>query len=151
VAKDMAFDMGKCPADLPGGLLYARTHLWCRPEEDRQVLGFTAYAVRLMGDVYFLDWSVGIGASVHLFQKIGHMETSKAESDLFTPVAGVILNFNQDLLEDPSLINDDPYGAGWLLETNGNVTHLISVAEYYQHLTETWEKTQQLLKGRINL
>ena len=85
---DLTFLMGKYPARLPGGLLYARNHMWCRPDGGRLRFGFTAYAVRLMQDVYFLDWSVDAGDPVLLLQEIGHIETSKAESDLFAPLAG---------------------------------------------------------------
>src|SRR2546429_492264 len=84
---DLTFLMGKFPAALPGGLRYARNHMWCRTEGDRHRFGFTSYAVRLMQDVYFLDWSLADGDAVHLLQEIGHIETSKAESDLFAPIA----------------------------------------------------------------
>ena len=58
---DLTFLMGKFPAVLPGGLRYARNHMWCRTEGGRHRFGFTSYAVRLMQDVYFLDWSVSEG------------------------------------------------------------------------------------------
>ncbi len=151
MAEDMAFQMGKCPVQLPGGLRYARTHFWCRSENERQFLGFTSFAVRLMGDIYFLDLAVAAGTPVPLFGKIGHIETSKAESDLFVPIAGVVLGVNPDLLEDPSLINDDPYGAGWLLEMKGDASSLMSAADYHQYLADSWEKTQRVLKGKTNL
>ena len=57
----LTFLMGKFPAVLPGDLRYARNHMWCRPEQDLLRFGFTAYAVRLMQDVYFLDWQVNAG------------------------------------------------------------------------------------------
>ena len=61
---DLTFLMGKFPAALPGGLRYARNHMWCRTEGDCHRFGFTAYAVRLMQDVYFLDWSLSDGDAV---------------------------------------------------------------------------------------
>ena len=99
--------MGKFPALLPGGLRYAQNHMWARPEGGRLRFGFTSYAVRLMQDVYFLDWQVSAGDRVELLQQIGHIETSKAVSDLFAPTAGVIVAFNPALLDDPSGINVD--------------------------------------------
>ena len=59
--EDLTFLMGKFPAVLPGDLLYAPNHMWCRPQDGRLRFGFTSYAIRLMQDVYFLDWSIGAG------------------------------------------------------------------------------------------
>ena len=146
----LTFHMGKFPAVLPGGLRYARNHMWCRTEGTRHCFGFTSYAVRLMQDVYFLDWSLGDGDAVHLLQEIGHIETSKAESDLFAPLAGTIVTFNAGLLDDPSGINVDGYGAGWLFEMEGVGDGLLTAEEYHQYLADNWEKTQRLIKGKIN-
>jgi glycine cleavage system H protein len=148
--EDRTFLMGKFPALLPGGLRYARNHMWGRLEGDRCRFGFTSYAVRLMQDVYFLDWQVGAGDRAQLLQQIGHIETSKAVSDLFAPVAGVIVEFNSELLADPSGINVDGYGAGWLFDLQGDVTALWDVDQYNRFLAENWEKTQRLIKGKIN-
>jgi glycine cleavage system H protein len=142
--------MGKFAAVLPAGLRYARNHMWCRTEGDTHRFGFSSYAVRLMQDVYFLSWSVDEGDTLHLLQEIGHIETSKAESDLFTPIAGTLTQFNKDLLKDPTPINLDLYGAGWLFEMTGDATHLMGVQEYHDFLAANWEKTQRMIKGKIN-
>jgi glycine cleavage system H protein len=147
---DLTFLMGKFPARLPGDLRYARNHMWCRTEEGWHRFGFTAYAVRLMQDVYFLDWSVSAGDAVGLLQEIGHIETSKAESDLFAPLAGTVVRFNRELLKDPTPINLDLYCAGWLFEMEGDASALMMVTEYHQFLAENWEKTQRMIKGKIN-
>ena len=144
--------MGKFPAELPGDLRYAATnHMWCRAVDGRWRFGFTAYAVRLMQDVYFLDWSVNAGDTVQQLQQIGHIETSKAVADLFAPIAGALVQFNQELLKDPSAINTDKYGAGWLFEMAGDVAVTKDVQEYHQFLTDNWEKTQRVIKGKINI
>jgi glycine cleavage system H protein len=149
--EDRTFLMGKFPAVLPGGLRYARNHMWCRPDGDRARFGFTAYAIRLMQDVYFLDWQVSAGDRVEPLQQIGHIETSKAVSDLFAPLAGVLAEFNAELLADPSGINVDGYGAGWLFDMQScSPETLMSVDEYHQFLADNWEKTQRLIKGKIN-
>src|SRR5262245_43278806 len=111
MADDLTFLMGKFPAPIPGDLRYAvRNHMWCRPGSDgRQRFGFTSYAVRLMQDVYFLDWQVGAGDVLQELQQIGHIETSKAVSDLFAPIAGTVAGFNPELLNDPTPINLDNY------------------------------------------
>ena len=148
---DLTFLMGKFSAVLPADRRYApRNHMWCREVNGHHRFGFTSYAVRLMQDVYFLDWQVSAGDAVKLLQQIGHIETSKAVSDLFAPLAGTITAFNAELLDDPSGINVDGYGAGWLFEMDGRGDTLLSVSGYYQHLADNWEKTQRLIKGKIN-
>ncbi len=148
--EDLTFLMGKFAALLPGDRRYARTnHMWCRQLDRRLRFGFTSYAVRLMQDVYFLDWVVNAGDSVQHLQQIGHIETSKAVADLFAPTSGTILTFNQELLKDPSAINVDNYGTGWLFEVEGDASITVSVMEYYQFLDANWEKTQRMLKGHM--
>jgi glycine cleavage system H protein len=146
----LVFLMGKHPAPLPGGLLYAKNHMWCRPGADGvHTFGFTAYAVRLMQDVYFLEWRIDPGL-VTLKQEIGYIETQKATSGLYAPLAGRVVRFNPELLEDPSAINADNYGKGWLFELAGGVAGLLDVAGYYAHLEAGWEATQRMLKGQLN-
>ena len=69
MADDLTFLMGKFPARLPGELRYARNHMWAQPDGGRWRFGFTAYAVRLMQDVYFLDWQVSAGDRVALLRR----------------------------------------------------------------------------------
>jgi glycine cleavage system H protein len=147
---DLTFLMGRFPARLPGELRYARTnHMWCREVDGRLRFGFTAYAVRLMQDVYFLDWVVNPGDPVQQLQQIGHIETSKAVADLFAPTPGTVVKFNQEVLKDPSAINVDNYGAGWLFEIEGDAGVLVPVDEYHAFLDANWEKTQRMLKGHM--
>ncbi len=146
---DLTFHMGKFPALLPADLRYARNHMWCRPVETRLRFGFTAYAVRLMQDVYFLDWHISAGDAVKKLQEIGHIETSKAVADLFAPITGLVVEFNRELLNDPSPINVENYTAGWLFEMEATAPDTLTVEEYYQFLDQNWEKTQQSLKGHM--
>jgi glycine cleavage system H protein len=104
-----------------------------------------------MQDVYFLDWTVNAGDTVQQLQHIGHIETSKAVADLFAPLAGTIVEFNRALLKDPSAINVDKYGAGWLFEMTGDASVTRDVQEYHAYLAANWEKTQRLIKGKINV
>jgi len=149
---DLTFLMGKFQAVLPADLRYARNHMWARPAgEGRWRFGFTSYAIRLMQDVYFLDWQVSAGDAVTRLQEIGHIETSKAESDLFAPLAGTVVLFNAELLKDPSGVNVDGYGAGWLFEmTADDESPLMDVQGYHDFLAAGWERTQQMIKGKIN-
>jgi glycine cleavage system H protein len=150
MSEALTFMMGKFPAVLPVDLRYAKNHMWCRPADPGRLrFGFSSYAVRLMQDVYFLDWQVNAGDTVQARQTIGHIETSKAQSDLFAPIAGTMLVFNKELLQDPSAINVDNYGAGWLFEMSGPDSGVLSAADYYQFLDANWENTQRLLKGHM--
>lgn len=150
MADELTFLMGKYPAVLPGDLRYARNHMWCRVADGRLRFGFSSYAVRLMQDVYFLDWSLSAPAEVTQGQQIGHIETSKAVSDLFAPLAGSIVAFNDELLNDPSAINTDTHGAGWLFDLEGDAGSLMSAKEYSDYLITAWEWAQKSLKGQVN-
>jgi glycine cleavage system H protein len=149
MAEPLTFMMGKFAAVLPAELRYARNHMWCREADGRLRFGFTSYAVRLMKDVYFLDWTVDAGTVLTAKQHIGHIETSKAQSDLFAPTAGTLVQFNQELLRDPSGINVDHHGPGWLFDLQGEGGATMTAAEYYQFLEAGWETTQRILKGHV--
>jgi glycine cleavage system H protein len=86
---------------------------------------------------------------VQQLQQIGHIETSKAVADLFAPLAGKILTFNEQVLRDPSAINVDNHGAGWLFEMEGDAGATLTVDAYHQFLDANWEKTQRTLKGHM--
>ena len=152
VPDPLTFMMGKFAAVLPGDRLYARNHMWAMESTPgRWRFGFTTYAIRLMQDVYFLSWSLDAGDSLSVSQEIGHIETSKAESDLFSPLAGTLVAFNDLLLKDPSAINVDGHLGGWLFDVEcEDPTPLLDVMSYHQYLTDNWEKTQRLIKGKIN-
>ena len=149
MAEPITFMMGKFPAVLPAERRYCKNHMWCLQGDGVLRFGFTTYAVRLMQDVYFLDWETSSGDTVRLKQKIGHIETSKAMSDLFAPIAGTLTRFNADLLNDPSAINVDNYGNGWLFEMDGAEAETMNVQEYHDFLAAGWEKTQNMLKGHM--
>jgi len=145
----LTFLMGKYAAVLPKDRRYCRNHMWCVAEADGNRFGFTAYAVRLMQDVYFLDWSVNVGDHLQALGPIGHIETSKATADLFAPIAGTLTTINNELLADPSKINLECYGEGWLFEMTGDSGDALSPDDYYQFLEQNWEKTQRMLKGHM--
>jgi glycine cleavage system H protein len=145
----VTFMMGNYAAVLPTDRRYCRNHMWCQPAGDALRFGFSSYAVRLMQDVYFLDWQVNAGDAVKILQQIGHIETSKATADLFAPVGGVIRRFNEAILADPSPINLDGYGDGWIFEMTEPADPTLSAEEYKSFLESTWEETQRHLKGHI--
>jgi glycine cleavage system H protein len=93
---------------------------------------------------------VETGSQIREGQEIGFIESKKAESDLFAPMTGRLSQFNQALLGDPSTINVDNYGAGWLFEIEGPGEGLMTPEEYMKHLEGVWEVTQRTIKGQMN-
>jgi glycine cleavage system H protein len=150
MSDELTFMMGQFAATFPTDRQYARNHMWGQMVGQRIRFGFTAYAVRLLQDVYFLDWSHEAGTVVHEKQQIGSIESKKAESDLFSPLAGTITAFNRELLNDPSAINVDKYGRGWLFEMEAGSVGLLSAEQYLEHLASVWEVTQRTIKGQLN-
>jgi glycine cleavage system H protein len=146
---NLTFMMGKYEAVLPPDRSYVENHLWLQGDGPVYRVGFTAYAVRLLQDVYFLDWHIDPETAVRKKQEIGEIETSKAVASLYAPADGVIHQFNPALMNDPSLINTDNYGAAWLYEFE-TTAPVLTVRDYVAHLNATWEATQRTLKGQYN-
>src|SRR5437660_5415614 len=146
----LIFMMGKFAAEFPTDRQYSKNHMWGERRGDVIRFGFTAYAVRLLQDVYFLDWGVAAATLLAERQEIGSIESKKAESSLYAPVAGRLVRFNEELLSDPSAINLDKYGAGWLFEIESAGETLLDPPGYIEHLTGVWEIAQRTIKGQVN-
>ena len=147
--QDRVFMMGKFEARIPGDRLYSENHLWLQRKAAVYRVGFTAYSVRLLQDVYFLDWTIDPQTAVKQKQEIGEVESSKALSSLYVPFAGTIVAFNERLLDDPSAINTDNYGDGWLFDLSTDAAPL-SPDDYLNVLEAGWDETQRHLKGQLN-
>jgi glycine cleavage system H protein len=94
---------------------YTQEHEWIRPEsEDKGNMGLTDYAQNQLGDIVFLDLPA-VGTKVEQSAKIGEIESVKAVSDLYSPVSGQVIEVNKSAVDEPQLVNDDPYGNGWLI------------------------------------
>lgn len=152
MSDELVFMMGEFEATFPTDRQYAKNHMWVMPQaEDVYRFGFTTYAVRLLQDVYFLDWLVDPDVVLAAKQEMGAIESKKAESALYAPMAGRLTQFNDELLADPSTINVDKYGNGWLFEIAGEGTdELLTPTEYIEHLSNVWEVTQRTIKGQLN-
>lgn len=147
----LIFMMGEFEAEFPNDRLYATNHMWAQQSGDSVLrFGFTAYAVRLLQDVYFLDWLIDAPVKLESGQEIGSIESKKAESSLYSPVAGQLTSFNEQLMEDPSMINVDKYARGWLFDLQADQSDLMSVDQYVEHLDSVWTKTQRTIKGQLN-
>ena len=102
--------MAKYPADLK----YTKEHEWARVEGSRARVGITAYAQEQLGDVVFVELPK-VGTKVSQMQAFGVVESVKAVSDLFAPLTGAVVEVNGALVKQPELVNQDPYGKGWML------------------------------------
>lgn len=149
MSDDLVFMMGQYAARIPRDRLYAENHVWLQPGTNGFRVGFTAYSVRLLQDVYFLSWSIDPDTAVRRKQEIGEIESSKAVSSLYVPSDGRVRQFNEALLGDPSAINTDCYGAGWLYEFE-TAAELFSPEQYVALLESGWEQTQRMIKGQMN-
>lgn len=147
---ELVFMMGRFEARFPTDRRYAKNHMWARSEAGGFCCGFSAYAIRLLQDVYFLDWTVDAGTQLRERQEIGAIESSKAESDLFSPMAGCLTEFNAAVLGDPALINVDPYGRGWLFSMQAEGAELLSPEDYLVHLAAAWKIAERTIKGQLN-
>ena len=146
----LCFMMGQYKAVIPSDRRYSRRHLWLQEcGSGRCRVGFTSYSVRLLQDVYFLEWSIDPETNVRDQQEIGEIESATAVSSMFPPCAGKVVGFNPQLLNDPSGINADNYGSGWLYEFEPAANSL-SAAEYVEFLNSAWEDAQRTIKGQVN-
>jgi glycine cleavage system H protein len=148
------FAMGDFTAEFPIERSYAKNHMWAsQVQPDRWRFGLTAYAVRLLQDVYFLDWIVEPVSAVAIRAHIGSIESKKAESDLFSPLQGDLVAINEAALADPSVINADCYGDGWMIEMTASldaVAVLLNPSAYAEHLVKAWDIAQKTIKGQAN-
>jgi glycine cleavage system H protein len=99
----------------PKDYRYTKEHEWLCPEPgNKGKMGLANYAQSHLGDIVFLDLPAP-GTKVSQFKKMGEVESVKAVSDLFSPASGKVLEVNQNAIDDPKLVNQDPYRAGWLV------------------------------------
>ncbi|MAJ90273.1 MAG: glycine cleavage system protein H [Flavobacteriales bacterium] len=100
----------------PTELKYSKDHEWLRVEGDVAYIGITEFAQGELGDIVFVDVDIDEGDSLEKEEVFGSIEAVKTVSDLFMPVSGEILSFNDRLNDNPELINSDPYSDGWIIK-----------------------------------
>lgn len=100
--------------DVPDELRYTQDHEWLRPESDEGVVGITAYAATELGDIVFVELPAP-GTMLEAAQSFGVIESVKTASDLYSPLAGEVIAVNEALAARPELVNEDPYGEGWMI------------------------------------
>jgi glycine cleavage system H protein len=122
----------------PVELVYSRTHEWVRLEGDTATVGITQYAQEQLGDVVFVELPEP-GKVVKAGEALGNIESVKAVSEVFTPVAGEVVEVNRELQEHSELINQEPFGSGWLVRlkvASGAARDLMDASAYEKFLAE---------------
>ena len=119
-------------------LRYTKDHEWACVESDGIArIGISNYAQEQLGDVVFIELPA-VGAKIQQSQKLGEIESVKAVSDLFMPIAGEIVEVNKALIDAPEAVNDDPHGVGWMvrikLDDPSSADSLMTSADYQQHI-----------------
>jgi glycine cleavage system H protein len=99
----------------PTDYLYSREHEWIHVEDDHCVIGITEFAQKELGEVVFVELPE-IGQVFDTNDELGTIESVKAVAEVFTPVAGEVVEVNDAVVDDPELLNDDPHGEGWLIK-----------------------------------
>jgi len=121
---------------VPGDLRYTKDHEWVRVEGDEALVGITAYAADQLGDIVFVELP-DVGRSLDAHGTFGVVESVKAVSDLYAPVGGEVLATNDALGGKPELVNDDPYGEGWMVRVrlaDAAQAHELLDADAYEQL-----------------
>ena len=99
----------------PNDIKYTQDHEWLRIDNDHAYIGITEFAQGELGDIVFVDIDTE-GESLEKEEVFGSIEAVKTVSDLFMPISGIVVSFNQQLEDKPELINSDPYGDGWIIK-----------------------------------
>jgi glycine cleavage system H protein len=124
---------------VPTDLRYTKDHEWVRVEGDTATIGITAYAAAELGDVVFVELP-DVGRSLSQHATFGVVESVKAVSDLFAPVAGEVTGANAELAGSPEQVNGDPYEAGWMIRLRvtepGQLDELLDAAAYERLIAE---------------
>jgi len=120
-------------ANIPDDLHYSKDHEWVRVEGNIAVVGITDYAQDSLGDVVYVELPKA-GDEFAANESFGSVESVKAVSEVFSPVSGEIVGINEALADEPEMVNQDPYGKGWMIRVQlsnpGEVDSLLTAAEY---------------------
>ncbi|HTK25264.1 MAG TPA: glycine cleavage system protein GcvH [Pyrinomonadaceae bacterium] len=125
-------------SNIPENLRYSKDHEWIKVESDEATIGITDWAQNSLGDVVYVDMP-RVGDSFGTHEAFGSVESVKAVSEIFTPVAGKVTAVNDGLNDTPEVVNSDPYGAGWMvkikMDNPGEADAMLSAEEYDEYLS----------------
>ncbi|MDP1621035.1 MAG: glycine cleavage system protein GcvH [Bacteroidales bacterium] len=118
---------------VPANLRYTKDHEWLKVEGDHATIGITDHAQHELGDIVFIEVET-VGETLDKHESFGTIEAVKTVSDMFMPVGGEVLEFNESLTTTPEIINQDPYEKGWIIRIKmadaGEMSDLLDPAEY---------------------
>jgi len=128
--------------EFPEDLKFSKEHEWVLVEGAVVTIGITDYAQEQLGDIVFVELPA-IGDKVSKDDAFGVVESVKAVSDVYAPVSGKVLEVNDDLPENPEMLNEDPYGDGWMIKVEMSdpeeIDDLMTAAEYEEYVAEEKE------------
>jgi glycine cleavage system H protein len=123
--------------EFPDDLYYSKEHTWVRLAGGRAVIGITDHAQKELGEIVFVDLPEE-GVQIEKAEVFGNLESSKTVAELSAPISGEVVNVNRELDEEPTLVNDDPYGNGWMvtmeIDDPDEVEGLLNSVEYENFL-----------------
>ena len=123
----------------PEEIKYHKEHTWVKVSGKKGTIGITDYAQDALGDIVYIDLPE-IDSTVEANTEISEIESTKATSSVISPVSGRILEVNEDLSESPEIINEEPYGKGWIavieLENDSELDDLMDAADYSKYIEE---------------
>src|SRR4030042_512639 len=123
----------------PDDLKYHKEHTWIRPSGTKVTIGITDYAQDALGDIVYIDLPEG-DTEIEANGEIGEIESTKATSSIISPVSGRVIEVNEELSESPEIINEEPYGKGWIavleIEDKSELDDLMDASEYEKYVEE---------------
>ena len=123
----------------PENLKYHKEHTWVKVNGKRATIGITDHAQEALGDIVYVDLPE-IDTTVEINSEISEIESTKATSSVISPVSGAIIEVNEELSESPEIINEEPYGKGWIavieMEDESELDDLMDAGEYGRYLEE---------------
>jgi len=125
----------------PTDYLYSKDHEWVRVEGDLCVLGITEFAQKELGEVVFVEMPE-VGEVFNSHDELGTIESVKAVAEVYSPVAGEVIEVNDTVVDDPELLNDDPHGEGWLIKlrfSSADDLKSLMNAEKYEEYVQSGE------------
>ena len=127
-------------ANIQENLHYSKDHEWVAVEGDVATIGITDYAQHSLGDVVYVELPK-VGDSLESHEAFGSVESVKAVSEVFTPLAGEVVEVNDGLNDNPESVNSDPYGDAWMIKikmrNQGEADAMLNAAEYEEYLSES--------------
>lgn len=120
-------------------LRFTSTHEWLKQQDDEVIVGITEHAQQLLGDMVFVELPE-VGDQVNAGDELGVVESVKAASDFYAPISGMVTAVNQQVSDNPAIVNQDPYEAGWLVRLKPNnldeMNALLNAEQYEQEIAE---------------